>query len=308
MRAGLFSFAALAAAAQALSSVDTLPGTFEIQVVDVAQSTVTKRSTPLILTLNAGVLKDAEGRVGYIASNNQFQFDYAPQPNALSANGYSVYSNGSLAQAGNAVWDKCLSGGFFNLYDASIGGQCTQIYFQVINRSSQAVSQIPDGQVTGNPVTQIGDGQPQATTGNPITQIGDGQPQAPTGNPVTQIGDGQPQAPTGVPVTQISDGQPQAPTGTPVTQISDGQPQAPTGTPVTQISDGQPQSPATTSAPKVSPSGKPSASRVGTIGTVKSSGVAPSKTTVAPYKGAAPTAVRAEFFGLAAGLLAAALI
>jgi len=292
MRAGVFSFAAFAAAASALSQVDTLPGTFEIEVVNATTSAATKRSTPLVLTLNKGVLKDAEGRVAYIASNNQFQFDFQPQPNALSANGYSVYSNGSLAQNGNAVWDKCLSGGFYNLYDASIGGQCSQIYFQVINRSSQAVSQIPDGQVTGNPVTQISDGQPQATTGNPVTQIGDGQPQAPTGNPVTQIGDGQPQAPTGNPVTQISDGQPQAPTGNPVTQISDGQPQAPYTTP----------------APKVIPSAKPS-SRVGTIGTVKSSGVAPSKTTVAPYTGAAmPTAVRGEFFGLAAGLLAAALI
>ena len=65
---------------------------------------------------------------------------------------------------------------------------------------------------------------------------------------VSEISDGQPQASTAAPISQISDGQPQAPTATPVSQISDGQPQAPTGTPVTQISDGQPQATATSPA------------------------------------------------------------
>ncbi|CAI8503340.1 hypothetical protein CAS74_000537 [Pichia kudriavzevii] len=131
-------------------------------------------------------------------------------------------------------------------------------------------------------VTQIGDGQIQATTSTSstsstkkteapvITQIGDGQIQATTATPkteapvITQIGDGQIQATTATPkteapvITQIGDGQIQATTATPkteapvITQIGDGQIQATTATPktkapvVTQIGDGQIQ--ATTSA------------------------------------------------------------
>ncbi|KAG7722880.1 hypothetical protein KL933_000066 [Ogataea haglerorum] len=125
-------------------------------------------------------------------------------------------------------------------------------------------------------VTQIGDGQIQATTATAstaavVTQIGDGQIQATTATPetaapvVTQIGDGQIQATTATPktaapvVTQIGDGQIQATTATPktaapvVTQIGDGQIQATTATEttapvVTQIGDGQIQATTATSA------------------------------------------------------------
>ncbi|GMF57018.1 unnamed protein product [[Candida] boidinii] len=95
------------------------------------------------------------------------------------------------------------------------------------------------------PVTQIGDGQIQATTGTvaPVTQIGDGQIQATTATvaPVTQIGDGQIQATTGTvaPVTQIGDGQIQATTASGASQISDGQVQATTASGASQVSDGQ---------------------------------------------------------------------
>ncbi|KAG7713595.1 hypothetical protein KL949_004965 [Ogataea haglerorum] len=116
-------------------------------------------------------------------------------------------------------------------------------------------------------VTQIGDGQIQATTATPsttstaavVTQIGDGQIQATTATPkpaapvVTQIGDGQIQATTATSettapvVTQIGDGQIQADTTTSsaavVTQIGDGQIQATTSTntvsAASQINDGQ---------------------------------------------------------------------
>lgn len=127
------------------------------------------------------------------------------------------------------------------------------------------VSQISDGQVqvtvcptTVAPsciVSQISDGQVQVTvcptTAAPVSQISDGQIQATTtGAPVSQISDGQVQATTtGAPVSQISDGQVQATTGAPVSQISDGQVQATTlasSAPVSQISDGQIQ--ATTAA------------------------------------------------------------
>ena len=113
-------------------------------------------------------------------------------------------------------------------------------------------------------VSQIGDGQVQATTKTtstlapkaPISQIGDGQIQATTKTqaaPVSQIGDGQIQATTKTtstlapkaPISQIGDGQIQATTKTqaaPVSQIGDGQIQATTktkATGVSQIGDGQ---------------------------------------------------------------------
>ena len=131
--------------------------------------------------------------------------------------------------------------------------------------AKRAVSQIGDGQVQATtkttstlapkaPISQIGDGQIQATTKTqaaPVSQIGDGQIQATTKTkaaPVSQIGDGQIQATTktqAAPVSQIGDGQIQATTKTqaaPVSQIGDGQIQATTktkATGVSQIGDGQ---------------------------------------------------------------------
>jgi len=121
------------------------------------------------------------------------------------------------------------------------------------NIKGRALSQQPDGQVTGSfiqPVSQIGDAQPQAPTITPVSQIGDAQPQAPTYSStmyhtaISQIGDGQVQIIyTTIPVvTQIGDAQPQAPTATVVSQIGDAQPQAPkTTAAVSQIGDAQPQ-------------------------------------------------------------------
>ena len=144
--------------------------------------------------------------------------------------------------------------------------------------AKRAVSQIGDGQVQATtkttstlapkaPISQIGDGQIQATTKTqaaPVSQIGDGQIQATTKTkaaPVSQIGDGQIQATTktqAAPVSQIGDGQIQATTKTqaaPVSQIGDGQIQATTKTqaaPVSQIGDGQIQATTKTKATGVS--------------------------------------------------------
>ncbi|KAG0670144.1 hypothetical protein C6P45_002787 [Maudiozyma exigua] len=120
-----------------------------------------------------------------------------------------------------------------------------------------AVSQIGDGQIqattkttttlskkTAAAVSQIADGQIQATTKTTaaaVSQIGDGQIQATTKTAaaaVSQIGDGQIQATTktaAAAVSQIGDGQIQATTATKktaaaVSQIGDGQIQATTKT------------------------------------------------------------------------------
>ncbi|KAG9629220.1 hypothetical protein KCU95_g19711, partial [Aureobasidium melanogenum] len=234
---------------------------FSISITNVTNSKrdlESRQAKILTITLKDGTLTDDEGRTGYIAANNQFQFDKPAQTGAIYTSGFSVCSNGTLAIGDSAIFYQCLSGTFYNLYDESTGAQCSPIYINILDTgaaaSSGAATQIGDGQLQAPTstaaVTQISDGQIQATTGKPVTQISDGQIQATTGTgkPVTQISDGQIQAPTSTakPVTQISDGQIQAPTGKPVTQISDGQIQAPTsatGKPVTQISDGQIQAP-----------------------------------------------------------------
>ncbi|THY12415.1 hypothetical protein D6D02_05201 [Aureobasidium pullulans] len=242
-------------------------GPFSVSIANVttnAKRDLERRQDKVLtITLANGVLTDDEGRTGYIAANNQFQFDKPAQTGAIYTSGFSVCSNGTLAIGNSAIFYQCLSGDFYNLYDESTGNQCSPIYINVlaaggssasaVASASGAATQIGDGQLQAptstRPVTQISDGQIQASTGAPVTQISDGQIQASTGGvPVTQISDGQIQAPTStaVKVTQISDGQIQAPTtGAPVTQISDGQIQAPTatGVKVTQISDGQIQAP-----------------------------------------------------------------
>lgn len=239
-------------------------GTFEITALNISSSAKRdlEKRTSLILTLAGGKLTDANGRTGYIAANNQFQFDKPPQTGAIYTAGFSACSNYSLALGGSAVWWQCPSGNpdgsaegeFYNIYNDKVFDTCSPALLEILPQGgSGAVSQQADGQPTGASapaVSQITDGQPQAPSGVPISQISDGQPQVPTGVPVSQISDGQPQVPTGAPVSQISDGQVQVPTGIPVSQISDGQPQIPTaipsGAPISQISDGQIQAPTST--------------------------------------------------------------
>lgn len=208
-------------------------GEFQITVVKpnsvrklAARSNTCGQDGYLTLKLENGQLIDSKGRLGYIASNYQFQFDGPPQENADSVGGYSACNNGSLALRESDVFYQCLSGDFYNLYDRPWAPQCSPILIDLL----------PCGQ--GSPAHP---GAP-AQSGSPVSQIGDGQPQAPSATtriPVSQIPDGQPQAPTAtarVPVSQIPDGQPQNPVhntyqqpSRPVTQIPDGQPQAPTG-------------------------------------------------------------------------------
>ena len=202
-----------------------------------------------VLTLTNGKLMNQEGGTGYIAKNDQFQFDFTPQAGAIYTSGFSIGSNGSLAIGSSAVFYECLSGTFNNLYDISVASYCKPILIQVTpcgGGSSGAVTQASDQQpAASGAVSQISDQQPQASSAAVITQITDQQPQAPTGM-ISQITDQQPQAPTSIAViTQITDQQPQAPTSAAViTQISDQQPQAPTSAAViSQISDQQPQAP-----------------------------------------------------------------
>lgn len=291
-------------------------GTFEIQVVNVTSSS-SKRSinerqaddTALTISLADGTLTDSKGRTGYIAANRQFQFDAPPQAGAIYTAGFSVCGNGTLAIGDDAIWYQCLSGDFYNLYDQSQGAQCSQVYIDVIGggSSSGGVSTQADGQPTETPVaSQQSDGQVTATSvssAGAVSQISDGQIQATSAAAVSQISDGQIQATTAAsaaPVSQISDGQIQASTAAtaaPVSQISDGQIQASTAaavSPVSQIGDGQPQAPLSTGT------GVAAAPTNGTI-------AAPSAS-VQPYTGAASSAVASSAFAIIAGVVAVALL
>jgi len=115
---------------------------------------IKKRQGTLILTLNNSILLDSVGRTGYIASNNQLQFDNPPQENAIYTAGFSLCSNGSLALGGTALWWKCQSGNFYNLYNSNIAAQCTAALIDLHNATvvatttttAQATSETSAGQ------------------------------------------------------------------------------------------------------------------------------------------------------------------
>lgn len=133
----------------------------------------------LVVTLENGVLKDAQDRTGYIASNFQFQFDKPAQTGALFTAGFSACGNGSLALGGSAVFYECASGDFFNLYDRSWAAQCSPVEILIMECGGNA-GEADDGQVVGTEivtttiVSALSDGQPQVrttTTGVPLCQV-----------------------------------------------------------------------------------------------------------------------------------------
>ncbi|RFU81080.1 covalently-linked cell wall [Trichoderma arundinaceum] len=227
-------------------------GKFEVTIGKLDKRDVEKRSCDnpdaLLLTLDGGILKDAKSRIGYIASNYQFQFDGPPQAGALSTSGFSACANGSLALHGSAQFYQCRSGNFYNLYDRHWAAQCEPVEILIMPCSGGNSGGNGGGEVTVGTkvvqttiVTAIADGQPQVhttTVAIPICQIGDGQIQGHTtpcggrspASPISQISDGQIQGPTKPPVITPTAPGAAKPTGPPITQISDGQPQAPVGT------------------------------------------------------------------------------
>lgn len=150
-----------------------------------------KRSTcssdgALLLTLADGILTDAKGRTGYIASNYQFQFDDPPQAGAIYTAGFSVCGNDSLALGGSTQWWQCKSGDFYNLYDRNWAAQCSpvEVIAMSCDGTATGAGESNDGQVVATQVVTttivkpISDGQPQVITTTvpvPICQINDGR-------------------------------------------------------------------------------------------------------------------------------------
>jgi hypothetical protein len=233
--------------------------------------------------LSNSVLTDSKGRIGGIVANHQFQFDGPPsQAGTIYNSGWSVCSNGSLALGPSAIFYQCLSGTFYNLYNAPAGASCEAVIITVIPCTASAsggASQASDGQPTvASAVTQATEGQIQASSAAPkVTQITDGQIQASSAAlPVSQFTDGQIQvtaSPVKVtPVTQISDGQVQnsaTVTAPPVSEATEGQPQVTStatsaAAPVSEATEGQPQ--VTANATKASTSPTPTSSPIAATG------------------------------------------
>jgi hypothetical protein len=118
-----------------------------------------------------------------VASNFQFQFDEPPQSGAIYTAGFSVCSNGSLAFGPSAVFWKCRSGTFWNLYDRWFAEQCEPA--QIIMLPCDDDLTPPGAQetvvgtevITTTIIMPLSDGQPQVlttTTAILICQIDDG--------------------------------------------------------------------------------------------------------------------------------------
>lgn len=106
----------------------TGPTTFE----NLPESCLTDKS--LAITLKDSILTDSAGRIGAIVSNRQFQFDGPPpQAGSIYAAGWSITEEGNLALGEKDVFYQCLSGSFYNLYDESIGVQCTPIHLGIVD-------------------------------------------------------------------------------------------------------------------------------------------------------------------------------
>lgn len=198
-------------------------GKFEVAIISLGDKVkrdlfFNKRAAPacsgsgiLVATLDGGVMKDAQGRTGYIASNYQFQFDGPPQAGSIYTAGFSECSNGTLALGGSTIFYQCKSGNFYNLYDRWWAEQCSPV--EILTMPCGEGAEIASNQhvvgtsvVTTTAVVPLGDGQPQVVTtvkAIPMCQIDDGQVQGQT-TPCAAV----PAVPTTMaPVSQFSDGQ-----------------------------------------------------------------------------------------------------
>ncbi|EGU79142.1 hypothetical protein FOPG_07684 [Fusarium oxysporum f. sp. conglutinans race 2 54008] len=241
----------------------------------------------LVLNLKDGVLKDAQGRTGYISDSYQFQFDKPAQAGAIYTSGFSVCSNGTLAFGPSAIFWQCQSGDFYNLYDRNWAEQCEPVEFGVMpcGKSKNAKS-APKKRIVGSSVvattvvTVVSDGTTRevpTTIAVPMCQIGDGQVQVRT----TPCDDMEIPIITAPPVSQVSDGKLQVPTTAPPAPPAVQKPAKPADdTPAegTGGDAGDKPNPAGDSKPGASPSGNDAPDNTGAAQAEKPAGDEPSAT------------------------------
>ncbi|KAF4978529.1 hypothetical protein FZEAL_5101 [Fusarium zealandicum] len=173
----------------------------------------------LVMTLEDGVLKDAQGRTGYISESYQFQFDEPAQSGAVYTAGFSVCSNGTLALGSSAVFWQCQSGDFYNLYDRHWADQCSPVEFGIMGCGGKpkvaAKKRVVGSSIVATTVvTVVSAGvtkEVPTTIVVPMCQIGDGQVQVRT----TPCDDMELPIITAPPISQVSDGKLQVPTTAP---------------------------------------------------------------------------------------------
>ncbi|RSL72176.1 hypothetical protein CEP53_001207 [Fusarium sp. AF-6] len=218
---------------------ESYDGTFEVTIYKSGKSKRDVQSREcngegvLVMTLKDGVLKDAQGRTGYISDSYQFQFDEPPQSGSIFTAGFSVCSNGTLALGPSAVFWQCLSGDFYNLYDRHWAEQCSPVEFGIMP-CGEGSKDTPKKRVVGSSivattvVTVVSDGTTKevpTTIAVPMCQIGDGQVQVRT----TPCDDMNLPIITAPPVSQVSDGKLQIPTDAPPAPPAPAAPAAPAG-------------------------------------------------------------------------------
>jgi len=125
--------ASISAGAPPSGCVTTESSSFEIETVNAPSKSKRQNAQgALQISLANGILTDTQGRTGYIASNNQFQFDKPPQAGAIYTAGWSICGNGSLALGGSNVFYQCLSGNFYNLYNEHWAAQCSPVTIETL--------------------------------------------------------------------------------------------------------------------------------------------------------------------------------
>lgn len=90
-------------------------------------------SATLLITLENGILRDSQGRIGSIVGSRQFQFDGpVPQYGTIYASGWLISRGGRLTLGNSTVFWQCSSGDFYNLYDTQITLECGPVSLDVV--------------------------------------------------------------------------------------------------------------------------------------------------------------------------------
>lgn len=87
----------------------------------------------LLMSLQDGILRDSQDRIGSIVGSHQFQFDSpVPQHGAIYAAGWLITVQGQLCLGSSTRFYQCSSGDFYNLYDEPIGDHCVPVSLDVV--------------------------------------------------------------------------------------------------------------------------------------------------------------------------------
>lgn len=263
-------------------------GTFGLSVVNTTTASKVKRESgqpnALVIALKNSVLTDTQGRIGYIASNYQFQFDFGGQAGELASAGFSVCANNSLALGSSAIWYECLSGNFYNLYDKNWAPQCQAVYLEILPMSASTSTAV--GTATTGSASATTSASAVTSSVAAASSITDGQVQGGSTSAVTSS------------VQVVSSVSVKTSSAAVVTSISDHQIQGATSTSAIVSS--------TTLMSTVTPATTKSVAVVSSISDHQIQ--APTSTSVAAYTGAAAMPTVAAQLILAAAGAAAALL